>query len=90
MMKANWKRLPMLQKIGTVITIPVCLAILTFAILQIFDVWEGAGNVYVPLLGLLQLCQTCTYWHSNRKLAYFSLCTGALILAISTVVLFLK
>ena len=86
----NWKQLPTAEKISSAVSIPICLAILVLAILQIVGTWEAAGDVYVPLLGALQLCQAVSFWKSNRRLAYFSLIIGILILAASVTVLLLK
>ena len=86
----NWNNLPTAQKISSVLSIPICVAIVALAILQIVGVWENAGNVYVPLLGALQLCQAASFWKESRRLAYFSLVTGILILIASTIVLLLK
>ena len=89
-MMKNWNNLPTAQKISAVVSIPICIAIVVLAILQIADVWKDAGDVYVPLLGALQICQAASFWKENRRLAYFSLVTGILILIASAIVFFLK
>ena len=88
-MKTKWKDTPLSHKIITVFSVIVSLAVITLAILQIFDVWTQAINLCVPLMGVNLLCQTYTQWKTNRLIAYFSLgmaiflCLGSIIIFIS-------
>lgn len=89
-MKTKWKDTPLLYKIITVFSVIVSLAVITLAILQIFDVWTQAINLYMPLMGVNLLCQTYTQWNTSRKTAYFSLGCAAFVFACAIAVFFIK
>lgn len=72
-MKTKWKDTPMLHKVITVFSVIVSLAVVTLAVLQIFDIWTQAINLCIPLMGVNMLCQTYMQWNTSRKTAYFSL-----------------
>ncbi len=82
------KRAP-LQNAVTVIGILVSVAVIVLAGLQLADVWTGAVNLLVPLLGLNLLCQAYTQWNAHRKTAYFSLGVAIFIFVCSIVVFLL-
>ena len=44
-MNKQWKDRPLLDKIVSVSGIPVSVAIIALAIIQLFDVWSDAGYV---------------------------------------------
>ena len=90
LMKTTWKDTSIMHKIVTVITFPICIAVVVLAILQIIGVWTDAGIVYIPLLGLESLCQAYTNWKPKRAVAYVNLVSGILILAIAVAVFLLK
>lgn len=77
----NWKELSTLSKIVQLSAIAVAVAVIVLAILQIFDVWPKAGNVFVPLMGVNLLLQAHTQWKQNRGVALFSLCAAGFIFA---------
>ena len=89
-MKANWKNAPLLQKVVTIISILASLSVVVLAVLQIFDVWEQAINIYMPLMGVTMLCQAYIQWNNSRKVAYFSIGTAAFIFICTIVVFFVK
>ena len=89
-MKIKWKEVPLSHKIITVGSVIVSLAVVVLAILQIFDVWDQAINVFMPLMGVTMLCQSYMQWNNSRKVAYFSIGTAAFILICSIVVFFVK
>ena len=89
-MKATQKNIPLSHKIVAVISILTSLSVVVLAILQMFDVWNEAINVYMPLMGVTMLCQGYLQWNNSRKLAYFSIGTAAFIFICATVVFFLK
>ena len=89
-MKTNWKNAPLLQKVVTIISIIASLSVVVLAVLQIFNIWEQAINVYMPLLGVTMLCQSYMQWNNSRKIAYFSIGTAAFIFICSIVVFFVK
>jgi len=89
-MKTKWKDSPLSHKIITIFSVIVSLAVVTLAILQMFDVWTQAINLCVPLMGVNLLCQTYTQWNTSRKTAYFSLGCAGLVFACAIAVFFLK
>ena len=89
-MKTKYGNLPLSHKIVTVISVIVSLAVVVLAILQIFDIWTQAINVYVPLMGITLLCQTYIQWNTNRKAAYFSLGCAIVIFVCAIAILFIQ
>ena len=89
-MKTKWKDTPLLHKIITVFSVTVSLAVITLAILQIFDVWTQAINLCIPLMGVNLLCQTYIQWNTSRKTAYFSLGCAAFVFACAIAMFFIK
>ena len=89
-MKTKWKDTPLSHKIITVFSVIVSLAAATLAILQMFDIWTQAINLYIPLMGVNLLCQTYTQWNTSRKTAYFSLGCAVFVFACAIAVFFLK
>ncbi len=89
-MKTKWKDTPLSHKIITVFSVIVSLAVVTLAILQIFDIWTQAINLCVPLMGVNLLCQTYIQWNTSRKTAYFSLGCAVFVFACAIAVFFLK
>ena len=89
-MKTKWRDTPLSHKIITVFSVIVSLAVITLAILQIFDVWTQAINLCVPLMGVNLLCQTYTQWKTSRKTAYFSLGCAVFVFACAIAVFFIK
>ena len=89
-MKTKWKDTPLSHKMITVFSVIVSLAIVTLAILQMFDIWTQAINLCVPLMGINLLCQTYTQWNTSRKTAYFSLGCAVFVFACAIAVFFIK
>ena len=89
-MKTKWKDTPLSHKIITMFSVIVSLAVLTLAILQIFEIWTQAINLCVPLMGVNLLCQTYIQWNTSRKTAYFSLGCAAFVFACAIAVFFIK
>jgi len=89
-MKTKWKDSPPSHKIITVFSVIVSLAVVTLAILQMFDIWTQAINLCVPLMGVNLLCQTYTQWNTSRKTAYFSLGCAVFVFACAIAVFFIK
>ena len=89
-MKTKWKDSPLSHKIITVFSVVVSLAVVTLAILQIFDIWTQAINLCIPLMGVNLLCQTYTQWNTSRKTAYFSLGCAVFVFACAIAVFFVK
>ena len=89
-MKTKWKDTPPLHKVITVFSVIVSLAVVTLAVLQIFDIWTQAINLCIPLMGVNLLCQTYMQWNTSRKTAYFSLGCAVFVFACAIVVFFIK
>lgn len=89
-MKTKWKYTPMLHKVITVFSVIVSLAVVTLAVLQIFDIWTQAINLCIPLMGVNLLCQTYMQWNTSRKTAYFSLGCAVFVFACAIAVFFIK
>ena len=89
-MKTSWKDTPLLHKVLTIISVLASLSIVVLAILQIFNVWDRAINVFMPLMGVTMLCQSYMQWNNSRKVAYYSLGTAAFIFICSIVVLLVR
>ena len=89
-MKTKWKDTSTLHKVITVFSVIVSLAVVTLAVLQIFDIWTQAINLCIPLMGVNLLCQTYMQWNTSRKTAYFSLSCAVFVFACAIAVFFIK
>ena len=89
-MKSKWKDVPMSQKIVTILSILISLSVVVLAVLQMFDIWNQAINICVPLMGITMLCQAYIQWNANRKVAYFSIGTAVFVFICAIGVFFVK
>ena len=89
-MKTKWKDTSMSHKVITIFSVIVSLAVVTLAVLQIFDIWTQAINLCIPLMGVNLLCQTYMQWNTSRKTAYFSLGCAVFVFACAIAVFFIK
>ena len=89
-MKTKWKETSTLHKVITIFSVIVSLAVVTLAVLQIFDIWTQAINLCIPLMGVNLLCQTYMQWNTSRKTAYFSLGCAVFVFACAIAVFFIK
>ena len=89
-MKTKWKDTPLSHRMITVFSVMVSLAVVTLAILQIFEIWTQAINLCIPLMGVNLLCQTYIQWNTSRRSAYVSLCSAALVFICAIAVFFIK
>ena len=89
-MKSKWKDTPLSHKIVTIISILTSLSVVVFAVLQIFDIWNQAINICVPLMGITLLCQSYIQWNVSRKVAYFSIGSAVFVFICAIVVFFIK
>ena len=89
-MKTKWKDTTKLHKVITVFSVIVSLAVVTLAVVQIFDIWTQAINLCIPLMGVNLLCQTYMQWNTSRKTAYFSLGCAVFVFACAIAVFFIK
>ena len=89
-MKSKWKDTPLLHKIVTIVSILTSLSVVVLAVLQMFDIWNQAINICVPLMGIIMLCQAYIQWNTSRKVAYFSIGTAIFVFICAIVVFFVK
>lgn len=89
-MKPKWKDAPLLHKIVTIVSILASLSVVVLAVLQMFDVWNQAINIFMPLMGVTMLCQAYMQWNTNRNVAYFSIGTAVFIFICAIIVFFVK
>ena len=89
MSKTNWKDTPLLHKVVTIISVLASLSVV-LAVLQMFNVWDQAINVFMPLMGVTMLCQSYMQWNNSRKVAYFSIGTAVFIFICAIIVFFVK
>jgi len=87
--KTNWGNTPTSNKIVTIISILASLSTVVLAVLQMFDIWNQAINICVPMMGVTMLCQSYMQWNTSRKVAYFSIGTAAFIFICAIMVFFL-
>lgn len=64
MSKTKWKDTPLLHKVVTIISILASLSVVVLAVLQMFNVWDQAINVFIlnrgnAPLGVLLLPRSC-------------------------------
>ena len=78
------------HKVITVFSVAVSLAVITLAVLQIFDIWTQAIKLCITLMGVNLLCQSYVQWSASRRSAYVSLCCAALVFACAIAVFFIK
>lgn len=89
-MSQEWNNKPLLFKIASIASIPIGVAIIVLAFLQLFDVWSDAGYVYVPLTGINLLLQAYVQWKPNRKIAIFTLCCAFVVFVCTAIVYIFK
>ena len=90
MNKIKWKDAPLLHKVVTIISVLASLSVVVLAVLQIFDFWDQAINIFMPLMGVTMLCQSYMQLNNSRKVAYFSVGTAVFIFICSIIVFFVK
>ncbi len=72
------------------VSIAASVGVIVLAVLQILKIYTDAINIFMPLMGVTQLCQAYLQWNSSRKVAYFSLGTAVFIFICATAVFFLN
>ncbi|MBE6568623.1 MAG: DUF4181 domain-containing protein [Ruminococcaceae bacterium] len=83
---------PQLHTTIVILGILISITVIVLAGLQIIGVWENAACVFIPLLGLHQLCQAYIQWNHNhsRKIAIINIAAAVFIFICSIVVFFVK
>ncbi len=83
MILKEWGKKTLLSKILTIIGYIISITVIILAILQIFNIWEKAMYVYIPLGGILMLIQAIENWKKNKSVAYISLFTAIFMIAVA-------
>ena len=73
----------------TLLAISVSVIVVILSELQLADLWEGAIDLIVPLMGLSQILNAVAQWKQSRETAKILLACGILILVISVIVFIL-
>ena len=89
-MKSKWTDAPLLHKIVTIISILASLSVVVLSVLQMFDIWNQAIKIGVPLMGITMLCQAYIQWNTSRKVAYFSIGTAVFVFICAIVMFFVR
>jgi hypothetical protein len=84
----DWKEKNTLSKIITIIGLLLTISIVILALLQIFNVWDKAGNAVQPLLGVFILLYAIENWKTNRIVALVLLFVAIIIFVSAIQVLF--
>ena len=84
----DWNKKTIPFKILTIFGLIISVTIVVLALMQIFNVWDKAINVFEPLLGVLMIIQAIENWKTNRLTAYFSLFVAIFIFIVAIIILF--
>lgn len=84
----DWNKKTIPFKILTIFGLIISVTIIVLALMQIFNIWDKAINVFEPLLGVLMIIQTIENWKTNRLIAYFSLFVAIFIFLVAIIILF--
>ncbi len=76
------------KTLAGIIGLAVSVAIIVLSLLQLFNIWDNAINVFEPLVGILMLIQALENWKTNKAVAYFSLFVAIFVLIVSIIILF--
>ena len=80
--KENWQQTSLFMKVIRIIGIILSVLIIIFAVLQIFNVMQNAGYIYLPLIGLLMITQAIQNWKTSKGVAIFSIFVAAFDFAV--------
>ena len=84
----DWNKKTIPFKILTIFGLIISVTIIALALMQIFNIWDNAINVFEPLLGVLMIIQAIENWKINRATAYFSLFVAIFIFFVAIIILF--
>ena len=83
----DWNKKTIPFKILTIFGLIISVTIIVLALMQVFNVWDKAINVFEPLLGVLMIIQLIENWQTNRTTAYFSLFVAIFIFIVAIIIL---
>ena len=78
---------PATKKVMIVLNAILSVAIITLALLQLFDI-SNTLDIFFPLFGVKTLLQSLQEWRKSRGSAIINLCVAIFILIASVIVLF--
>ncbi|MGM9877889.1 MAG: hypothetical protein ACI33S_04485 [Bacilli bacterium] len=84
----DWNKKTILFKILTIFGLIISVTIIVLALMQIFNIWDKAINIFEPLLGVLMIIQAIENWKTNRSTAYFSLFGTIFMFIVAIIILF--
>ena len=84
----DWDKKTMPFKILTIFGLIISITIIVLSLMQIFNIWDKAINVFEPLLGVLMIIQAIENWKTNRATAYFSLFVAIFMFLVAIIILF--
>jgi len=88
-MKQSLQKRTKTQRILGIAGIIVSTAVIILCGLSIFNIWEGADNFVLPLMGVMLLLQAIREWKTQRFVAIFSLAVAVFIVILTVFKLFL-
>ena len=78
------------ERVAFIASIVSLLIVITFAVLQIFSVWNYAVIVCEIFMGISMISQAILQWKTNKGIAIYSLCVAVFIFSVAIFVLFIK
>lgn len=84
----DWNKKTITFKIITIFGLIISVTIIVLALMQIFNIWDKAINIFEPLLGVLMIIQAIENWKTNRSTAYFSLFVAIFMFIVAIIILF--
>ncbi len=84
----NWNEKTISLKILNVIAFIISIIVIILSLMQIFNIWDKAINIFEPLLGILMLIQAIENWKNNKLTAYFSLFVAIFIFVFAIIILY--
>ena len=76
------------EKLVLVIGMLCSVSVIVLACLQLFQIWESAATIYMPLTAVLMLVQAFENRKKSRPLAIFSLCVAGFISVVCLLIFF--
>ena len=70
------------EKIVYVLRMLCGAGVIVFVLMDVMGMWEGAVQIYGPLLGMVILLQAVQYWKKDKFLAISSLCVAIMVFAV--------
>ena len=68
------------NRVVSILQIITALCVIVFSALKIFNVWENADYVYMPLMCIMLFLQALNLRTHNRGVAVFLICAAVFIL----------